>query len=175
VDGADFAIGAIGGAGADASRFVSESYYHQADVRIPARYRVQQVIGDTGDPATGEAVVPLICDVVTDRRNVHIVNTANAYGVPNLPPHAVLEVEAVSDSCGLRGVHMDEAPPVLKGMLEKRIAWHEAVADAAVTGDRRLALQALMLDETAIWPVQAREMPEELLRASRDLLPQFAF
>jgi len=128
-----------------------------------------------GDPATGEAVVPLLCDIVTGRRNVHIVNTANEYAVPNLPSHAVLEVEAVSDSCGLRGVRMDEAPPALKGMLEKRIAWQEAVADAAVTGDRRLALQALMLDETAIWPVQAREMLEELLQASRGLLPQFSF
>ena len=64
-------------------------------------------------------------------------------------------------------------PVVLKGMLEKRFAWQELVADAAVTGDRNLAMQALMLDEMAIFPDKAEPMLDELLEASRGLLPQF--
>jgi len=47
------------------------------------------------------------------------------------------------------------------------------VVEAAVTGDRNLALQALMLDEMALAPDTAEDMLEELLEASRDLLPQF--
>jgi 6-phospho-beta-glucosidase len=47
------------------------------------------------------------------------------------------------------------------------------VADAAVTGDRHTALQAVMLDEMAILPKKAEAMLDELLEASRDLLPQF--
>ena len=58
-------------------------------------------------------------------------------------------------------------------MLEKRFAWQELVADAAVTGDRNLAMQALMLDEMAIFPDKAEPMLDELLEASRGLLPQF--
>ena len=68
---------------------------------------------------------------------------------------------------------MDEAPVVLKGILEKRFAWQELVADAAAKGDKGVALQALMLDEMAILPEHARAMLDELLEASRDLLPQF--
>ena len=49
----------------------------------------------------------------------------------------------------------------------------ELVADAAVAGDRGLALQALMVDEMAILPKKAETTLEELLLASRDLLPQF--
>ncbi|MFW6156394.1 MAG: 6-phospho-beta-glucosidase, partial [Armatimonadota bacterium] len=63
---------------------------------------------------------------------------------------------------------------VLKGMLEKRIVWHELVADAAVTGDRDLVVQACLLDEMSIPPDRTEAMVDELLAASKDLLPQFA-
>lgn len=73
----------------------------------------------------------------------------------------------------MRPIQTGEAPLVLKGLLEKRFAWHELVADAAVKGDRNLALQALLLDEMAILPEQSEAMLDELLLASKDLLPQF--
>ena len=69
---------------------------------------------------------------------------------------------------------MGEAPLVLKGILEKRFVWQELVADSAVHGDRQLALQAMMVDEMAIWPDRAEAMLDELLAASKALLPQFA-
>ena len=69
---------------------------------------------------------------------------------------------------------MGEAPIWLKGFLEKRIAWQELVAEAAVKGDRNLALQALLLDEMAIPPEKAEAMLDELLEASKEMLPQFA-
>jgi alpha-galactosidase/6-phospho-beta-glucosidase family protein len=68
---------------------------------------------------------------------------------------------------------MGEAPPLLKALLEKRFIWHELVADAAVTGDRTKALQALLVDEMAVMPEKAQAMLDELLIASSDLLPQF--
>ena len=40
--------------------------------------------------------------------------------------------------------------------------------------DRTLALQALLLDETAVPPPAAEAMLDELLDNSRELLPQFA-
>ncbi|MDP6114583.1 MAG: hypothetical protein QGF00_13140 [Planctomycetota bacterium] len=128
---------------------------------------------EMSNPLRSESVVSLIDDICAGRRNVHILNTANEGAIPNLPRHALVEVETVTDSTGARVVHMDEAPVVLKGMLEKRFAWQELVADAAVTGDRNLAMQALMLDEMAIFPDKAEPMLDELLEASRALLPQF--
>jgi alpha-galactosidase/6-phospho-beta-glucosidase family protein len=58
-------------------------------------------------------------------------------------------------------------------MLEKRLAWQETVVDAAVKGDRRLAMQAMMLDEMAILPSKAEALLNELLENSRGMLPQF--
>jgi alpha-galactosidase len=104
---------------------------------------------------------------------VFINNIPNAGAVPNLPATGLLEVEAVTDSTGVRGITVGDCPPVLKGILEKRLAWHELVVDAAVKGDRKIALQALLLDEMAIRPDKAAAMLDELLAASKDLLGQF--
>ena len=126
-----------------------------------------------GDAVTGEGLAQMISAMAAGRRMVCIVNVANGSAIPNLPPTAEVEVEAVTDSRGVRALTMGESPMVLKGILEKRFVWQELVADAAVAGDRNMALQALMVDELAIEPRQAKRMLNELLEASRELLPRF--
>jgi alpha-galactosidase len=126
-----------------------------------------------GSGLLSEDIGGMISAIATGRRQVCIANVANNGAIPNLPAHANVEVEAVTDSLGVRPVHMGEAPLVLKGILEKRFVWQELVADAAVKGDRNLALQALLVDEQAIIPEKAEAMLDELLAASKDLLPQF--
>jgi len=128
---------------------------------------------EPSDPLTGEGLASLMEAIALARRQVQIVNIANNGAVPNLPNYANLELEAVTDSCGVRGIYIGEAPMSLKGILEKRIAWQELVADAGVKGDRNLALQALLLDEMAILPEKAERMLSELLTASKGMLPQF--
>ena len=127
----------------------------------------------TADSLGGEGVARMIDDIAHGRREVFIVNIPNQGAIPNLPPEAVVEIEGVTDSMGVRGLCVGDCPRVLKAILEKRFVWQEVVVEAAVTGDRNLALQALMLDEMALAPDTAEDMLEELLEASRDLLPQF--
>ena len=121
----------------------------------------------------GEGIASLIGAIATGARQVRILNLPNQGAVPNLPDYAVLEVEGVTDSQGARPIHAGEAPLSLMGLLQKRIAWQELVVEAAVKGDRNLALQALLLDEMAILPEQSEAMLDELLGASKSLLPQF--
>ena len=120
---------------------------------------------------TGEGIASLISAIANGRREIYIVNVANQGAITNLPATAEVELEGVTDSGGVRAIQMGEAPPVLKGILEKRFVWHELVADAAVKGDRNLALQALLIDEMAILPDKAEAMLDELLLASKELLP----
>ena len=51
LDGAGFAVTSIGGSGAEMTRDVYGSWYHNADMHIPAKYGIHQVIGDTAGPA----------------------------------------------------------------------------------------------------------------------------
>ena len=122
-----------------------------------------------------ESMAELMSSIANGKRKVCIVNVPNKGAIPNLPDDAIVEVEGVTDSFGVRNLYMGKAPLHLKGILEKRFVWHDLVADAAIKGDRNLALQALLLDEMAIMPDKAQDMLEELLLASRDLLPQFKF
>ncbi|MFB3891706.1 MAG: hypothetical protein ACE15C_06755 [Phycisphaerae bacterium] len=121
----------------------------------------------------GEEIGSALSAIATGQRRLFIANIANNGAIPNLPATAEVEVESLTDWRGVRAVSMGEAPLALKGMLEKRFVWQELVADAAVKGDRNLALQALLMDEMAIWPEKAEAMLDELLAASKELLPQF--
>jgi len=145
-------------------RFLSRYKAILADIQMPR---------EKDNSVTGEGVAAVIAAMATGRRRVCIANIANQGAIANLPATAEVEVEAVTDSAGVRPVVMGEAPPLLKALLEKRFVWHELVADAAVTGDRTKALQALLVDEMAIVPEKAQAMLDELLKASKDLLPQF--
>ena len=125
------------------------------------------------DPISGEGTARLISDMATGRRNVHICNVPNQGAVTNLPQEAVLELEAVTDSAGVRPVCAGDAPPVLEALLRKRITWQELVADAAAQGDRKLALQAMQVDEAAIPPKESEKMLGELMKNSKGMLPTF--
>ena len=121
----------------------------------------------------GEGLARLISAIASGKREWCIANVANQGAIANLPFTGEIEAETVTDSTGVKPIVQKAAPLILKGMLEKRFVWQELVADAGVKGDRQAALQALMVDEMAIWPDKARQMLDELLHASRDLLPQF--
>ncbi len=132
-----------------------------------------QLPAEMSDPLTGEGLGSLLESISLGRRQVYVVNIPNHGAVPNLPPYAVLELDGVTDRLGVRGVCMGDAPLTLEGILHRRIIWQELVADAGAQGNRSLALQALLLDEMAVRPEQAERMLDELLAASRPMLPQF--
>lgn len=128
---------------------------------------------EMSDPLTGEGLGSLLESISLGRRQVYVANITNHGSVPNLPDYAILEIEGVTDRSGVRGLYMGDAPLALQGKLHRRIVWQELVADAGAKGDRGIALQALQLDEMAIRPDKAACMLDELLVASKPMLPQF--
>lgn len=125
------------------------------------------------DSITGEGLATILAAITNGTRKTCIVNVPNQHAISNLPADAEVEVEGVTDYDGVRPIYMGQAPRVLKGILEKRFIWQDLVADAAVKGDRNAAIQSLLIDEMAIWPNETHSMLDELLAASKDLLPQF--
>jgi len=87
VDGADFAISSIGGAGMS-SGGVYGTFAHNQDLLIPARYGIFQIVGDTGGPAgmmMGLRSVPIYLDIcrVMEKRcpNIVFMNHSNPMAV----------------------------------------------------------------------------------------------
>lgn len=122
---------------------------------------------------TGEGTASLIADIALGRRNLHICNIPNRGAVSNLPEDALLEVEAVTDSAGVRSLHAGKAPPVLEAILRKRTSWHKLVVEAAVKRDKGLALQAMQIDECAIPPDRSEKLLDELIKHNRIYSPGF--
>ena len=150
----------------------------QADSRLDILTRYEARLNQTTlpvnaeDPITGEGTGRLIADMVMGRRNVHICNIPNRGAIPNLPADALVEVEAITDSMGVRPVYAGHAPPVLEAILRKRFAWQQLVVDAAMGCDRHLALQAMLVDESALPPDRSRALLDELLAHNADHLDE---
>ncbi len=122
----------------------------------------------------GERVVSIMESILLDRKSVELaVNVRNAGLIPNLPEEAVVEVPGVISGYGVRGIGVGPLPDGIANVLKSRIYQQEITADAALTGDRRLALQALLGDPLVRNIDDAEAMLDEALNAHAEFLPQF--
>lgn len=99
------------------------------------------------DDGEAERLVAICEAVVTGREHVELaVNLPNAGKIPNLPPEAVVELPAVVGASGITGLGVGPLPAGIAAVLTARAQQQEITVQAALTGSRELALQALVLD-----------------------------
>ncbi len=125
---------------------------------------------------SGEIVAPVIDSLLTGTHRELPVNLPNAGQCPDLPADSVVEAMCVVDGDGMRGRDAPHAPPAITEWVRRQVAVQELTVEAAVTGDRKVALQAFALDPLAgRGDLRVTEaMAEELLAATARWLPQFA-
>jgi alpha-galactosidase len=109
-----------------------------------------------------------------DTRRWYAMNVPNSGTVPNLPRDAVLELPGVASRDGLLPIPQGEAPPKLAAFVLRRCAATEAVVEAAVTGDRKLLVEAMILDGGVYDYATASKLADDLLKTHKQHLPQFA-
>ena len=123
----------------------------------------------------GERVVASIEAILRDRAMVELaVNLRNDGLIPNLPDWAVVEVPGVVSGFGVRGIGVGPLPPAIADVLRARVHQQELTVEAALAGDRALALQALLDDPLVPTVEAAAAMLDEALLAHTRYLPQFA-
>lgn len=94
-----------------------------------------------------ERLIHIIDAIVNDRRMPELaVNVRNDGLIANLPPWAVVEVPGQVSGFGVRGIGVGALPDGIAGILRQRIDQQELTVDAALSGDRDLAIQALLAD-----------------------------
>ena len=71
------------------------------------------------------------------------------------------------------GLGMGELPSAIAAMMDLQLHIMDLVVEAAVTGNRKTALEALVIDPTVPDPAPAEKILDELLLAQSELLPQF--
>ena len=93
--------------------------------------------------------------------------------VPNLPLGSIVEGPAVATTSGVRAIAQPPLPPGLAGTLATRFQWVETVVDAALSGQRQLVVQALLIDGAVDSVEMAHKLAADLLSAQAAYLPQF--
>jgi len=101
------------------------------------------------------------------------VNIPNRGFIANLPSGSIVEVPAVMGPSGTRGLYVGDLPKGVAATLQHRLMQQELTVDAALTGDRCLALQALMADPMIPSIETAEELLDDILKAQADYVPQF--
>ena len=120
-----------------------------------------------------EAAGPIISRLAMGKPYTGIVNLPNAGQIANLPPDVVVETMGVLEPSGARGISVGALPREIQSIVAGHVANQEAIVDAALCGDRRLALAALAADPLIASLDDAERMLDEMLAANRRWLPRF--
>jgi len=122
-----------------------------------------------------EGIPEMISAVMYNDNHYHPqLNIPNHGLIPNLPSDAIVEVPGVISSFGFQGMTFPELPPAIAEFCRRELALTDLVVEAAMTGDRQVALQALLLDPMVTDIDTARAILDEFIVEFRDYLPQFA-
>ncbi len=148
---------------------------YEARDRAHARWlEMRQGKGLPGLERGGEPVAPVVIALAGGEPVTFPVNWPNLGQVSNLPLEAVVETPATVDVRGVTPHAMGALPAGVQAVLARHVANQELIVEAAVRGDRGLALQALVNDPLVRSLEAAWAMLDELLGAHARYLPQFA-
>jgi 6-phospho-beta-glucosidase len=144
-----------------------------ADYAAAARQDAPEPSRERGGGEHGEFAVEVICAIAGDERRRLIVNTRNHGAIDGLEADAVVEVPSLVGAGGPVPLAMGPLPRPVRGLTMAIHEYEWLAAEAAATGDRRRALQALMAHPFVKRKAAAEAILEEGLAAHRAHLPQF--
>jgi alpha-galactosidase len=124
--------------------------------------------------ADSEGALEVIENISTAGAHYHeAINLPNRGQIPNLPPGAIVETPGMITGAGIHGVGVGELPDPVSELCRRELSVVRLGVDAAVNGDRRAALQCLLLDPVITDMGVAQNILDDYLVEYRTHLPQF--
>ncbi len=146
-----------------------DAMWERADAMAAGRESVNEL-----KQVTSEGAVEVIEGLAGNLNSYHIaLNIPNDGYISNLPDGAIVEVPAVVSANAVRGLGMGAMPYAIAELLRREVALVELVVDAAVTGSREIALQALLLDPMVNDIDMAHAILDDYLTTHAEHVPQF--
>jgi alpha-galactosidase len=119
--------------------------------------------------------VPIIEAIVTDSSHQEMaVNLPNDGLIDNLPRDLVVEVPATVNRDGVHGIRLGSLPKGIAGLMRMQAAVHDLTVEAALTGSRDVALQALLVDPLVDSAKRAEELLDTMLELQTPYLEYIA-
>ena len=132
-----------------------------------------ELLARRGGAYYSEAAAQLIAALHDGAGDVQVVDVRNDGALPDLPDSAVVEIPARIDRDGAHPLPLAPLAPELRGLVQELKAYEELAVAAAISGDRRTALRALVANPlVGDWEV-AEPLLDALLEANRTHLPRF--
>ena len=121
-----------------------------------------------------EAAAQLVASLASGTGDAQVVNVRNTGAIPNLADDDVVEVAARIDAEGAHPIPVAPLDQDMLALVQHAKAYERLTIQAAVTGDRSLALRALLANPLGPDADAATGLLDAILDASREYLPRFA-
>ena len=120
-----------------------------------------------------EAAAQLVSSLHAGTGDVQVVDVRNGTTISGLPADAVVEVPCRVDRDGAHPLPQPPLAPELLGLVQANTAYEQLAIDAALTGDRQIAVKALLANPLVRqWEI-AEPLLAALIDANRAHLPRF--
>jgi alpha-galactosidase len=124
--------------------------------------------------ADSEGALEMIENIAFSGSHYHLAaNRPNVGQIANLPLGSIVETPVMVDGAGIHPVHVGELPTGIAELCRRELTAVQLCVDAAVTGDKQIALQCLLLDPVISDMHQAEQILDDYLRTYKEYLPQF--
>jgi alpha-galactosidase len=125
-------------------------------------------------PGYSEGALEVIENILNDTGQLwEAVNIPNHGHISNLPEDAIIELPGFLNAEGVTGIQIGAMPEGIAELLRREITISHLTVDAVVEGNRKLALQALLLDSVIRDIDVAKQILEDYLTTYRQHLPTF--
>jgi 6-phospho-beta-glucosidase len=104
---------------------------------------------------------------------VHVANTRNNGAIAGWPAEWVLELPCRVDRAGIHPLPAEPLPAVAAGLVAQVKAYEQLTAEAAMTGDRKLAYEALLVHPLGPSADQVQAVLDDMLETHKAYLPLF--
>jgi 6-phospho-beta-glucosidase len=141
--------------------------------RDPALDTKPELLERRGGAFYSEAAAALIASLHAGTGDLQVVDVRNDGAIPDLPDDAVVEVPARVDAAGARPLPQAPLAPELLGLVQQAKAYERLAVQAALSGDRAVALKALLANPLVREYRVAVPLLQALLEKSRPYLPRF--
>ncbi|QMV41849.1 6-phospho-beta-glucosidase [Cohnella cholangitidis] len=120
-----------------------------------------------------EAAVNLMVSLYNDKRDIQTLNVTNGKILDFLPEDAAIEVNCVVTGKGPIPLPVTNVPEQAKGLIHAVKTYERLTIEAAITGDRAIALQAMASHPLVPSVKVAKALLDEMLEQNKPYLPAF--
>jgi 6-phospho-beta-glucosidase len=141
--------------------------------RDPNLAEKPELLERRGGASYSEAAAQLLASLASSTGDVQVVNCRNDGAIPDLRDDDVVEVAATIDGEGAHPLPVEPLSEDMLALVQHAKAYERLAIRAAKTGDRSVALRALLANPLVPDYPSASALLEAILDANREHLPRF--